>query len=96
MHHQRVRAELDEVCLGQRGDNGVEMLLEEREQRVVGDVAGRHDQQPLRGSRQQVAVSEVAILGDHNPIISIGLFRDPCIRRSVAVGQIRGVQRIMT
>jgi len=41
---QGVLGQLDEVSLIERGDDGVEVELEERKEGVVGDVSGRDDE----------------------------------------------------
>jgi hypothetical protein len=43
VHDQHVRAELNEVALVQCGNEYLEVLREQREQGIVGDVAGRDD-----------------------------------------------------
>ena len=77
VYDQRVRTKLDEVGLFQSRGDRVEMRLEQREQRSVGDVASSDHQEPLGGPRQQVAVSEVSILRDHNPALIVGQLCDP-------------------
>lgn len=95
VYDQRVRAELDKVALVQRGYDRVEVLLEQRKQGIVGDVAGRDDQKSPRRPRQQVAVSEIPILGDHDSTTVIRNFGDSGISRAIALRQIQRVQRIM-
>ena len=58
--------------------------------------SSRDDQKSPRGSRQQVAVSEISILGDHNSIAAIRNFGDSGIGRAVAFRQLRRVQRIVS
>ncbi len=41
VYDQGIRTELDEIGLVERTDDRVEMCLEQRQQRSVGDVAGR-------------------------------------------------------
>jgi hypothetical protein len=61
------------------------MRLEEREERVVRDVAGGDDEQPLRRSREQVSVPEVAVLRDDYPAVGVRALGDLAVRRAVAV-----------
>lgn len=62
----------------------------------MNDVAGRDDQKSKRGPCQQVAVSEVSILGDHNSIVAIRNFSDSGIGRAVAIRQLQRMQRIVS
>jgi len=46
--------------------------LEEAQQVVVADVAGSDDKQPRRRTGQQMAVPEIRVLGDDDPIVLVG------------------------
>lgn len=95
MHDQGVSSQLGEIRVAQRIDDRVEMGLEQRQQRDVGDVAGRHDQQPPWRVRQQVNVPEIAILGDHHPALTVGQFGDSPARHTATVRNIRSMHGIM-
>jgi len=62
VYDQEVRTELDEVGFFEGGGDRVELRLEQRQQRRVCHVAGSDNQEPLLGSFQSMAVSEVPIL----------------------------------
>ncbi len=94
-YDKHVRAELDEVALVHRCNDHIKVFREQCKQGIVGDVAGRDDQKSTRGPCQQVAVSEVSILGDHNSIANIRNFSDSGIGRAVAVRQLQRMQRIV-
>jgi len=45
VNNQPIWPQLDEPDLVESGDDGVQMPVEQRDQIVVGNVAGRHDQE---------------------------------------------------
>ena len=57
--------------------------LKQLQQRVVGDVARPNHQQPSRRAHQQVAVPEIAVLGDHDAALAVGEFGDLPVGRAV-------------
>jgi hypothetical protein len=87
VYDQSVMAELDEVRLVERIDNRAEVLGEQPQQGVVGDVAGGDDEEPPWAGSQQVAVAEVTVLADHDPVVCVGEASDLGIRCSVLVWQ---------
>ena len=89
-------SKLDQSCLAEGGDDGSEMLVEQRKQVIVADVAGRHDQQAPGSSPQQVGVSEVAVLADHDPILLVREAVDLLIGRSVPLRQLGGVHGVVS
>jgi len=83
------------VSLFKGFDDGDQGRVEERQEGVVGDVAGLDDQQPARLSGEQVAVAEVAVLGDHHAVRRISLLGHLSIRGAVSVGQLAGVYGVV-
>lgn len=67
----------------------------QRHQRRVPNVASRDRKQLRRPLAQEVAVSEVAVLRHHDPIVSISDSDQLGISRTVALGQITGVHDVM-
>lgn len=51
-------------------DYGLKMLLKQRPQFAVRDVSCRHDEQRAWLAREQMALSEVSVLGDKYPLAS--------------------------
>lgn len=45
---------------------------------------------------EQGTVPEVAVLGDHDPVLGVGEPGDLRIGRAVLVGEVQGVNRVMT
>jgi len=77
------RPELDETDLLEGADDGVEVFVDEL---IVGDVAGGDDEEPARGAVQEVAVAEVSVLGDDDPVLGVCELGDRSIGGPVAVG----------
>jgi len=72
MNHQRLNSDFHEVRLLERYDDVVEMAFKERDQRSVGDVAGRHDQELSGTAVKYMAVSEVTVLRDNRATLTVG------------------------
>lgn len=65
------------------------------QERLVGDVPGRHDEQAAGRAAEQVPIAKVGVLGDNDPISCIGDVADLAVGRPIAVGHIRRVRRVM-
>jgi hypothetical protein len=72
MHDEAIGPELDERRVVERAHDRLQVGFDESPQLIVGDVARRDDQQPARRALQEVAVAEVAVLGNHDPVFGVG------------------------
>jgi hypothetical protein len=91
----RSPAALDELGPAERGDDGVEVELEQREEGVVRDVPRRNDEQLPRRPREQVPISEVLILRDHYASVGVSPLRDLVVGRPVSVSQLDRMNRVV-
>ncbi len=80
VHDQAVTLELDEPDFLQGCGDGAEVLIEQSQERVVGDVPRGDDEQLAGRPSKEVTVAEGPVLGDDETIFGIGE------RRNVRIG----------
>ncbi len=68
--------------------------LDEGDQVVVANVAGRHQESSARRVVQEVAIEEVVVLGDHGSNIAIGDPDDLGVCGAVSVCEFAGVHQV--
>ena len=64
MDNELTNAEFDKCDRSECVHDGVRVLREHDQQFGVGDVSGRHYEQPPRVAAEQMAVTEIAVLTD--------------------------------
>lgn len=85
VNDQLLWTDLDEAHLVKRLDDRRQVRPEQREERGVRRVAGGHQEQAPRGPADEVARSEVTVLGDHDPVVSVGKQTQLAVGAPVAV-----------
>jgi hypothetical protein len=95
MNDELLDTELDEARFAQGGHDGFEVLIEQSDQLVVSDVRCCHDEEAPGPRLQEVAGSEVTILGDHHSVLGIGQPRDFRVGGPVGVRQLGRVDDVM-
>ena len=94
-HGQIVDADLHEPRANERGHNLIEVFVDTNEEVAVRDVAGGNDEQSCRQAAEKVAVPEVAVLGDRDPVLDICDPGDLRIGSAVLARKIKRVDRVV-
>lgn len=92
---QRGRRELDVVTAPQRIFDLGEMPHNHGEERLVAQVADPNMEKPTWPAPQQMRVSEVAVLGHHDPIFMVGDGHDVFVRCRISVEKFTGVPSVV-
>lgn len=90
-----ITVQFDENRVLERFDQQRLDRLDERDQVVIADVPGRHQQQPKRRIVQQVPIEEIMVFGDHDPAVEISEPDDLCVRCPVSISKAAGVHDVV-
>ncbi|MEI2774455.1 MAG: hypothetical protein V9G19_00485 [Tetrasphaera sp.] len=95
MDHQFGGGKLNAVCEFEGSLDLREVRTQERQRFSVSDAARRHFQQSARRAAEDVAVAEVSVLADDDPVFGVGQVADGAVRGAIAIGKIKGVDRVV-
>lgn len=93
--HQFGGGKLNAVCEFEGSLDLREVRTQERQRFSVSDAARRHFQQSARRAAEDVAVAEVSVLADDDPVFGVGEVADGAVRGAIAIGKIKGVDRVV-